>query len=49
MYIVHKPNRKLRICMNPQNLNKAILRGHFKLPTHEEVMAKMLGAKYFPN
>ena len=47
MHIVHKSNGKLRICMDPRNLIKAIIRKHFKLPTHEEVIEKMLGAKIF--
>ena len=47
MHIVHKSNGKLRICMDPRNLNKAIIRKHFKLPTREEVIEKMLGAKIF--
>ena len=47
MHIAYKLDRKLRICLDPRNLIKAILRKHFKLPTHEEVMARMAGAKIF--
>lgn len=34
MVIVEKPNKKLRICLDPRNLNKAIKREHFQLPTN---------------
>lgn len=30
MHIMHKPNGKLRICMDPRNLNEAILHEHVK-------------------
>ena len=42
-----KPNGKLRLCLDPRDLNKAIKRHHFKLPTAEELFAEMKGAKYF--
>ena len=35
--------------MDPRNLNKAIRRTHFKLPTREEEIAKISGAKIFSN
>ena len=47
MHIVDKPDGKLRIYLDPRNLSKAILHEHFELPTCEEVMAKMAGAKIF--
>ena len=33
------------MCLDPRNLNKALRREHFKLPTREEVMAQFAGAK----
>ena len=33
MHIVRKPDGKLRICLDSRNLNKAILREPFQLPT----------------
>ena len=45
--IVHKPSGKLRICIDPRPLNKAIKREHFQLPTTEEIFAEMSGAQYF--
>ena len=47
MVIVEKPNGKLRICFDPKDLNKAIKRHHLKLPTTEEILAKMSGSKWF--
>ena len=44
---VEKPNGKLRVCLDPRDLNKAIKRHHFKLPTAEELFAEMAGAKFF--
>ena len=32
-----KPNGKLRICLNPKDLNKAIIRENHKAPTLEEI------------
>ena len=44
--IVKKPN-KLRICLDPTKLNKAVLRGLYPLQKVEEVIAKTSGARYF--
>lgn len=46
LVIVEKKNGKLRICLDPRNLNKAIKREHFKLPTREEIMAQFANVKY---
>ena len=45
--VVVKPSGDLRICLDPRNLNKVIKREHYKLPTREEVMAQLSGAKIF--
>lgn len=45
--VARKPNGKLRMCLDPRDLNKAVKRHHFKLPTAEELFAEMKGAKYF--
>lgn len=47
MTVVKKPNGDLRLCLDPQDLNKAIRREHFKLPTLEEIISNLSGAKYF--
>ena len=45
--VVEKSNGKLRFCLDPRNLNKAIKREHFQLPTVDDIMAKMPDAKIF--
>lgn len=45
--IVQKKTGALRTCLDPRDLNKAIKREHFKLPTREEIMAQFVGAKWF--
>ncbi|XP_032688764.1 uncharacterized protein LOC116852456 [Odontomachus brunneus] len=47
MVIVCKKDGSLRICLNPQPLNKAIKREYFVFPTIDEISAKLVGAKYF--
>ena len=46
MLVVVKPN-KLRICLDPRDLNKAIRREHYQMPTVEEVAARLSQAKKF--
>lgn len=45
--VVKKPNGELRICLDPKELNEAIKREHFRLPTLDEIVSKLAGAKYF--
>ena len=47
MVIVEKPDKKLRICLDPRNLNTAIRREHFQLRTIEEITSRMSGAEIF--
>ena len=47
MVIVEKPNKKLRICIDPRDLNTAIKREHFQLPTIEGITSRLTGAKVF--
>lgn len=42
-----KDNGKLRICLDPKDLNKAIKRTYHKTPTLEEITHQFNGAKYF--
>ena len=44
---VRKSNGKLRLCLDPKDLNKAIMRCHYKTPTMEELSHKLSGAKFF--
>lgn len=45
LVIVHKANGKLRICLDPRNLNKQ--REHYKMPTRDEIHAKFSRATVF--
>jgi hypothetical protein len=47
MVVVSKPNGDLRVCLDPKDLNKAIVRERFQLPTREDLFADMVGAKVF--
>ena len=45
---VWKPDKKqVRICLDPRDLNKAIRRNHFYMPTIDDVLPKLKGAKIF--
>ena len=46
MVVVAKPN-KIRICLDPKDLNKAVLRPKYQMPTLEEILPKLNGAKVF--
>ena len=53
MLVVSKPSTeaegetKLRICLDPRELNLAIKREHFPMPTIEEIATRLNGAKLF--
>jgi transposase InsO family protein len=47
MVVVPKKNGKLRICLDPKDLNQAIQREHYPLPTIEDVATRLHGAKVF--
>ncbi|XP_014673255.1 PREDICTED: uncharacterized protein LOC106813592 [Priapulus caudatus] len=46
MVTVVKPE-KLRICIDPKDLNKALKRSHYPLPTIEEILPSLHNAKVF--
>ena len=46
MLVVVKPDN-LRICINPRDLNKAICREHYQMPTIDEVVTRLTNAKKF--
>ena len=37
-----KPDGKIRVCIDPKDLNKAIRREQFELPTREDIFAGLL-------
>ncbi len=48
MVTIWKPEKKkVRICMDPKELNAAIEREHYPMTTIEEVVTRMTGAKVF--
>ncbi|GBN77551.1 Retrovirus-related Pol polyprotein from transposon opus [Araneus ventricosus] len=47
LVIVEKPNGKLRICLDPRNLNKAIKREHYVIPSVDEIMSRLEGKQCF--
>ena len=47
MVTVVKPNGKVRICVDLKRLNKSVKRSHFLLPTVDDTLSKLAGARYF--
>jgi hypothetical protein len=47
LVVVEKPDGSIRICLDPKDLNQAIKRSHLQLPTAEDIISKMTGARYF--
>ena len=47
MVTVPKKNGKIRICLDPKDLNKAIQRENYLLPTIEDIATRLHGAKVF--
>ena len=47
MAVVRKSNGKLRICIDPQPLNTALMREHYRLTTLEDVLPKLANARIF--
>lgn len=46
LVVVEKSN-KLRVCLDPRDLNKAILRPHYPMRTLDDILPHLTGAKYF--
>ena len=47
LVVVQTPNGQIRVFLDPKNLNKAIKRHHYQLPTAEDILSRMSGAKFF--
>ena len=47
MVVVQKKDGGLRICIDPKDLNNALKREYYQLPTIEETTARMPGARFF--
>ena len=47
LVVVRKPSGKLRVCLDPQDLNQGIKRSHCPLPTIEEILPELTNSKVF--
>ncbi|CAB4045152.1 Hypothetical predicted protein [Paramuricea clavata] len=47
MVVNEKRSGRLRICIDPRDLNKAIRREHYQLLTQQEITSRLTGAKFF--
>lgn len=47
MVVVEKKNHEVRICLDPRELNKAILREHHHIPTLDDIAHRFAGKKVF--
>ena len=47
MVTVVKPSGKLRICLDPRNLNQSVQREHYPMNTIDSVLTQVKGAQYF--
>lgn len=47
LVVTEKKNGTLRVCLDPKDLNKAIQRQHFSIPTPEDVQRQLAGKKLF--
>ncbi|KAJ8412727.1 hypothetical protein AAFF_G00116780 [Aldrovandia affinis] len=45
--ITEKRNGSLRVCLDPKDLNRAILHQHFSIPTPEDLQGKLAGKTIF--
>lgn len=47
MVVVEKPNKSLRICLDPKHLNQALKQHFYQIPTLEDLTFKLAGSEYF--
>lgn len=47
LVIIEKPNKELRLCLDPKDLNAAIRREIHRIPTPETIIANLSGKKVF--
>ena len=45
--VVVRKGSKLRLCIDPKDLNKALKRSHYPMPTIEEILPELSKAKVF--
>ncbi|PIK38685.1 hypothetical protein BSL78_24481 [Apostichopus japonicus] len=44
--VVETSDGKIRLCLDPKDLNRAVKRSHYQLPTTEEISTRLTGAQY---
>lgn len=47
MLVVEKKDGSIRLCIDPRELNKAIMREHYQVPTFDDVLPRLAGKKLF--
>lgn len=47
LVIVEKPNKDLRLCLDPQEVNKSIVKDYFVIPTLDDLTSKLAGREFF--
>ena len=47
LVVIKKPNGKLRVCIDPKPLNKALKRSHYPLPVIDDLLPDLSKAKVF--
>ena len=47
LVVVRKPNGKMRICLDPRDLNCAFMKSHYAIPTIEEILPDLGKVKVF--
>nr|XP_015833782.1 PREDICTED: uncharacterized protein K02A2.6-like [Tribolium castaneum] len=47
LVIVEKKTGQLRLCLDPKDLNKAIKREHYMIPTAQDIIPRLAGKKIF--
>ena len=47
LVLVEKPNGKLRVCLDPKDLNNAIQRPHYPMKTLEDILPQLSNASFF--
>ena len=47
LVVVEKKNGKLRVCLDPKNLNAVLKRSHYPMPTFEDIIPDLNKAKVF--
>ena len=47
LVIAEKSTGKMRLCIDPKDLNKEIKREHFQIPTKEDILGKLANASCF--